>query len=386
MKSGLEPKNALQPLPLPPLTAQPLVSVLMPNYNYGEFIGEAIESVLRQTYSNFELIVCDDGSTDNSRAVVERYQARDARIKLLRQDNGGQGAAIYSAYAASKGEIIFLLDADDIYLPEKLAVVVAAHLASPNAGLVIHKMQVIDGNRRKLRQIPSVSALPSGWYGPSQSLAAPIMLTGYPPSSGISMHRAVAREILPLLAARRVYSDTVIQAVAPLVTPILALDRVLSEYRVHGTNANAASDLTADRIRRIAATEIEVWAAWRAYLISICERLPPDFVIPPEKPSLMMRYALARIENDPAFRDFYRQALESSWYQAMPRQYRLYWKFSIALPRWAFRTSLNAVFGQGNLKTILAGIKHKILAIGGFLLSIVQKPFRKISVDLKQNP
>jgi hypothetical protein len=190
---------------------------------------------------------------------------------------------------------------------------------------------------------------------------------------------------LPLLAGRRVYSDTVIQSVAPLVTPILALDRVLSEYRVHGNNANAASDFTADRIRKIVATETEVWAAWRAYLMSIPERLPPDFVVPPDKPALMMSYALARIENDPAYKDFYRQALEGGWYQSMPTRYRLYWKYSVALPRWAFRASLNAVFGQGNLKIILAGIKHKILAIGGFFLTIVQKPFRKISVDLKQN-
>ena len=160
--------------------------------------GEAIESVLRQSYSNFELIVCDDGSTDNSRVVVERYQARDARIKLLLQDNGGQGAAIYRAYAESKGELIFFLDADDIYLPEKLAAVVAAHLTSPNAGLAIHKMQVIDGNRRKVRLIPSVSVLPSGWLGPRMSLTAPRMLLGSPPSSGMSMHGAVAQAVLPL--------------------------------------------------------------------------------------------------------------------------------------------------------------------------------------------
>jgi glycosyltransferase involved in cell wall biosynthesis len=384
MKSCRDSRKELQPLELPALSAHPLVSVLMPNYNYAEYIGEAIESVLRQTYSNFELLVCDDGSTDNSRVVVEEFQARDARIKLLLQDNGGQGPAIYRAYAESKGELIFLLDSDDVYLPEKLETAVAAHLASPDAGMVIHKMQVIDGNRRKLRLIPSVSALPSGWLGPGISLTAPIILFGSPPSSGISMHRAVAKEILPLLAGKRIYSDTMIQSVAPLVTPIAAVDRVLCEYRVHGNNTSTT--FTANRMRTIVATETAVWAAWRAYLISISERLPADFVIPREKPALMMRYALARIENDPAFRDFHRQALEDDWYQSMPARYRLYWKYSIHLPLWAFRVSLNTVFGHGNLKTIVAGTRHKVLAVGGFFLSILQKPFRKVSVDLKQNP
>jgi glycosyltransferase involved in cell wall biosynthesis len=384
MNSGRDSRNGLQPLEIPPLSARPLVSVLMPNHNYGEFIGEAIESVLRQTYSNFELIVCDDGSTDNSRVVVEGYQARDARITLLVQDNGGQGAAIYRAYSESKGELIFLLDSDDIYLPEKLAAVVAAHLASPNAGLAIHRMQVIDWNRRKVRLTPAVGTLPSGWYGPRLSLTAPTLLPGFSPSSGISMHRAVAEAILPWLAGKRIYSDTMIQSVAPLVTPIAAIDRVLCEYRVHGNNTSTT--FTANRLRTIVATETEVWAAWRAYLIGMSERLPPDFVIPPEKPALMMRYALARIENDPAFRDFHRQALQDDWYQSMAARYRLYWKYSILLPLWAFRASLNTVFGHGNLKTIVAGIRHKVLAIGGFFLSIVRKPFRKISVDLKQNP
>jgi glycosyltransferase involved in cell wall biosynthesis len=375
MKSARESRDGLQPLELPALSAQPLVSVLMPNYNYGEFIGEAIESVLQQTYSYFELIVCDDGSSDNSRDVVERYQARDSRIKLLPQDNAGQGAAIYRAYAESKGELIFLLDADDLYLPEKLAIVVAAHLESPNAGLAIHKMQVIDGNHRKVGLIPAVSALPSGWHGPRISLTAPTFLPGFSPSSGISMHGAVAKEILPLLAGKRVYSDTMIQSVAPLITPILALDQVLAEYRVHGNNTS--STFTADRIRTIVATETEVWTSWRAYLISISERLPPDFVIPPEKPALMMRYALARIENDPAFKDFHRRAFEDGCYQSMPTRYKLYWKFSIVLPRWAFRPSLNTVFGHGYLKTILARTKYTLQDITGVLRSMLQNHFTR---------
>ena len=73
----------LKPIALRPLGENLLVSILTANYNYARFIGEAIESVQKQTYKNWELIVCDDGSTDNSCEIVERYMQRDSRIRLV---------------------------------------------------------------------------------------------------------------------------------------------------------------------------------------------------------------------------------------------------------------------------------------------------------------
>ncbi len=125
----------LKPVSLGPLPENPLVSVLTANYNYAAFLGEAIESVLAQIYTNFEMIVCDDGSTDKSCEVVEKYGQRDPRVRLLRQQNGGQASAWNTAYRECRGDIICFLDADDRYLPEKLEVVVQAFRSAPDSGL-----------------------------------------------------------------------------------------------------------------------------------------------------------------------------------------------------------------------------------------------------------
>lgn len=77
----------LRPLTLQPLCENPLVSVLVTNYNYAEYIGEAIQSILLQTYTNFEVTVCDDGSTDNSCAAIESRCKKDPRVRLVRQHN-----------------------------------------------------------------------------------------------------------------------------------------------------------------------------------------------------------------------------------------------------------------------------------------------------------
>lgn len=100
---------------------QPLVSILINNYNYERYVGMAIDSVLQQTYKNIEVIVVDDGSTDNSRDVINRY---GDQIVAVFKKNGGQASAMNAGFAASKGEIICLLDADDLFLPEKVAEVV----------------------------------------------------------------------------------------------------------------------------------------------------------------------------------------------------------------------------------------------------------------------
>ena len=93
------------------------VSVIIPNYNYARFIGEAIESVLAQTYQPLEIIVVDDGSTDDSIKVIESF---GDKIKLIRQENGGVGKARNTGARNSNGDFFAFLDADDIWLPEKI--------------------------------------------------------------------------------------------------------------------------------------------------------------------------------------------------------------------------------------------------------------------------
>ena len=93
----------------------PLVSVIIPTYNHAPYLGEAIQSVLRQTYENYEIIVVDDGSTDNTREVVAKF---GEKIRYIQQDNQGLSAARNTGIRAAKGELIGLLDADDLYEPE----------------------------------------------------------------------------------------------------------------------------------------------------------------------------------------------------------------------------------------------------------------------------
>lgn len=116
---------------------QPLVSVIMPAYNADRFITAALESILSQTYRNIEVIVVDDGSTDRTSELVLEIAAYDRRVILHRQHNSGVAAARNVAIQMARGEFIAPIDADDVWLPEKLERQVAKMLeSSPAVGLV----------------------------------------------------------------------------------------------------------------------------------------------------------------------------------------------------------------------------------------------------------
>ncbi|WP_126446641.1 glycosyltransferase family 2 protein [Sulfuricystis multivorans] len=103
------------------LQASPLVSVLMPVYNAERFVGQAIESILAQSFQDFEFIIIDDGSTDGTLAVLQRYAASDPRIRLISRENHGLVATLNEGIELAQGEWLARMDADDIALPNRLA-------------------------------------------------------------------------------------------------------------------------------------------------------------------------------------------------------------------------------------------------------------------------
>ena len=98
----------------------PTVSVIMPAYNVARYIGEAIASVLAQTHRDLELLVVDDGSTDGTAVIAAHFAARDPRVNLLRQPNGGISTARNSALRCARGELLAILDSDDVWEREFL--------------------------------------------------------------------------------------------------------------------------------------------------------------------------------------------------------------------------------------------------------------------------
>jgi teichuronic acid biosynthesis glycosyltransferase TuaG len=99
----------------------PLVSIITPSWNVERLIGETIESVQAQTLGDWELLIADDCSTDNTAAVIESYAAKDPRVKLIRQPrNGGPALARQTAIEQAQGRFLAFLDSDDLWLPAKL--------------------------------------------------------------------------------------------------------------------------------------------------------------------------------------------------------------------------------------------------------------------------
>lgn len=128
---------------------RPLVSVVIPNHNYAQFVGAAVESALAQTYSPVEVIVVDNGSTDESLAILRAY---GNRIRIVPQENRGQAGSRNRGIAESKGEFIAFLDADDVWLPHKLEKQMRLFDRS-EVGLVYSGLTIGDAALKPLREV-----------------------------------------------------------------------------------------------------------------------------------------------------------------------------------------------------------------------------------------
>ncbi len=163
------------------------VSVIIPTYNYGRFLREAIDSALAQTYRPIEVIVVDDGSTDDTPQVLAAY---GERIRVIRQDNRGAGAARNRGTAAAKGDYLAFLDSDDILKPQSLEREIARFVADPSLGLVHCAAESVDGDGKLLSV--SLNGM-EGWLA-TELLRLDREVIGTP-GSGIMVPKQVAAEI-----------------------------------------------------------------------------------------------------------------------------------------------------------------------------------------------
>jgi len=125
-----------------------LVSVILPVYNGGDMLSEAIESCLRQTEKNFELIIVNDGSTDNTQDIIEYYANIDSRIKIIEQENKKLPTALSVGFAAAKGEFLTWISADNIMLPNALEVMKEELENDKDTAMVYTNMRLIDKKGR----------------------------------------------------------------------------------------------------------------------------------------------------------------------------------------------------------------------------------------------
>lgn len=243
-RKGWKPPDLkhLRPLTPGPLRETPLISVLVTNYNYEKYIGEAIQSVLAQTYANFELVICDDGSTDESCAVIESWCRKDRRVCLIRQANGGQGAALNTAFGVAKGDVIALLDGDDLALEHRLELVVESFRQHPETGMVIHALKVLDAQGQSGGQDPELP-LDEGWLALSV-LRGPGPV--FPPTSGLALRTEVAKRVFPLpcVLIPEAHWDWVVREGAALLAPVAALREAHGVYRLHGRSLFGHSHLS----------------------------------------------------------------------------------------------------------------------------------------------
>lgn len=231
------------------MTNYPLVSIIVNNYNYRQFLPFAIESALNQTYERIEVLVVDDGSTDGSGELITSFAEQ---VIAILKPNGGQGSAFNAGLAASSGGIVIFLDADDMLLPSTATDVVAAFQSNSQAVKVQYRLETIDQHNRVLGEtVPHrKQLLPNGDLR-QQMLRFPDDLC-WLPTSGNAFRADILHAIFPMPEAPyRICADYYLSNIPPLYGEVVSLDEVRGYYRVHSSNNHKRSSLDLTQTRQI---------------------------------------------------------------------------------------------------------------------------------------
>jgi glycosyltransferase involved in cell wall biosynthesis len=234
--------------------ASPICSILIANYNNGSYIQACIESIINQTYTNWEIIIVDDASTDMSREVLANYEDHpQIRIQYLPQ-NSGVGFAKRRCADLAQGDIMGFVDADDCLELEALQIGVEKHLLYPECAIVYTNHFICDQELNIIKTADYVGQIPSGSYSweaplPTISNLALFKKKYYLRTKGIQkwMDRAVDKEIYYQLEAQG---------------SVIYIDRPLILYRVHAGNISLGRNRRLAMVYQLAAMGL----LWNVYL------------------------------------------------------------------------------------------------------------------------
>ena len=238
------------------MNSKPLVSIIVNNYNYDRFLAEAVDSALNQTYPHTEVVVVDDGSTDSSHQIIASYS--DLIVPIIKP-NGGQASAFNHGVAASSGEIICFLDADDTFSPDKVTRVIELisqidreppYALFHNLGFIDRDSKSLESNKpqsceladlnyhRAINQssqaINKVCSAMEVYQHAQKYRYVPFLGSA---TSSLILSRSLAEIIFPLpCEAVKTSADDFVVKAAALVGEIYSSELVLGGYRIHGDN------------------------------------------------------------------------------------------------------------------------------------------------------
>jgi glycosyltransferase involved in cell wall biosynthesis len=221
--------------------SRPLASIIINNYNYARYLPDAVDSALNQTYPHVEVIVVDDGSTDNSRAVLESY---GDRIRAIFKENGGQVSAFNAGFRESRGDLIASLDSDDGYAPDAIARVVEAW--KPDTVKAHFPLRVIDADGNDCGLLNPRAKLASG------NVADLLLKKGKyisSPNSGNVYARSALERILPIPEDAWGHNDCYLETLTPFYGSVIAFDEPLGFYRIHDQNKSGVSLLNTRKLQ-----------------------------------------------------------------------------------------------------------------------------------------
>lgn len=211
---------------------QTSISVIISSYNYGRFIGATIQSVLEQTLPAHEIIVIDDGSSDDSAEVIKSF---GARVKFIQQENQGVCAVRNKGARLATGDVLAFLDSDDIWLPRKLEMQAQAFSSDPEVGLVSCGLREFDTNGETLAEYVDGK---SGWCAREILLFRDFVLNTT--ASAIAVRRETFERVGGFDESREIFAaeDHELCYRAAKISKLVFIQEVLVDFRIHGKNGH----------------------------------------------------------------------------------------------------------------------------------------------------